>query len=84
MYATLSRRLSSRITSSPTRSLAISFSPVASKRSSIFLMASSTASAETGRLRKAMPIEPTILLRLYSTRLAFFLTIAGSANSGRS
>ena len=84
MQATLSRRFNSRITNSPTRSLGISFSPRLRSFSSMRAIDSSTESDETGRFLKANLRELASLSWLYSTRLPFFFTIAGRANSTRS
>ena len=84
MQATLSRRLSSRITNSPTRSLGISFSPRLRSFSSIRAIDSSTESEETGRFLRASLRELANLSWLYSTRLPFFFTIAGNTSSTRS
>lgn len=77
----MSRRFSSRMTSSPTWPETISLSPLLSNFSSILWIAVSTASAETGRLRRASMRLARSLADSYSERLPFFLTMTGIVNS---
>jgi hypothetical protein len=72
------------MTHSPSWVELISFSPLWRRRASMASSAPSNASALTGRLRRAIIIEPLSLARSKSVRRPSRLTMAGSSISARS